>query len=279
MSKTDAEVDVMLEDAPAQAAALGGDVENSDRDYVNAFARGLEVIRVFSRNRPKMTLSEVAQATDMTRATVRRFLLTLVREGYCETDGKYFSLRPKILELGFSVLSSMDIWDVAQPIMNELAEALQESCFAAVLDGDSVLYVVRASSQRFVNVGITIGSRVPAHCVSTGRVLLAALPDAELQDILDNAKFPKFTPNTVTSKVKLRSLIEETRLQGWAIVDQELEIGLRSLSVPIRDRNGAVIAALNVCCPSMRITPEDMRTRVLLAVMEASNRITRSLQA
>jgi len=262
-----------------ERVAPDAEPETSDRDFVNSFARGLEVIRVFSRHRPKMTLSEVAQATDMTRATVRRFLLTLVREGYCENDGKYFSLLPKVLELGYSVLSSMDLWDVAQPIMNELAELLQESCFAAILDGDAVIYVARASSNRFVNVGITIGSRVPAHCVSTGRVLLAALPDAQLHGVLSGANFPKFTPNTVTSKVKLRGLIEEARLQGWSVVDQELEVGLRSLSVPIRDRCGAVVAALNVCCPSMRITPEDMRTRVLLAVMEASNRITRAMQA
>src|SRR5260221_6255030 len=125
--------------------------EVSDRDYVNSLARGLEVLRVFTRHKPKMTLSEVAQATDMTRATVRRFLLTLVREGYVETDGKYFSLRPKLLELGFSVLSSMDLWDVAQPVMNDLSEKLQESCFAAILDGDAVIYVARASSNRLVN--------------------------------------------------------------------------------------------------------------------------------
>ncbi len=275
MSKKAAMDDVAVDERVAPDA----EPETSDRDFVNSFARGLEVIRVFSRHRPKMTLSEVAQATDMTRATVRRFLLTLVREGYCENDGKYFSLLPKVLELGYSVLSSMDLWDVAQPIMNELAELLQESCFAAILDGDSVIYVARASSNRFVNVGITIGSRVPAHCVSTGRVLLAALPDAQLHGVLSGANFPKFTPNTVTSKVKLRGLIEEARLQGWSVVDQELEVGLRSLSVPIRDRCGAVVAALNVCCPSMRITPEDMRTRVLLAVMEASNRITRAMQA
>jgi len=275
VSKKAAMDDVAVDERVAPDA----EPETSDRDFVNSFARGLEVIRVFSRHRPKMTLSEVAQATDMTRATVRRFLLTLVREGYCENDGKYFSLLPKVLELGYSVLSSMDLWDVAQPIMNELAELLQESCFAAILDGDSVIYVARASSNRFVNVGITIGSRVPAHCVSTGRVLLAALPDAQLHGVLSGANFPKFTPNTVTSKVKLRGLIEEARLQGWSVVDQELEVGLRSLSVPIRDRCGAVVAALNVCCPSMRITPEDMRTRVLLAVMEASNRITRAMQA
>ena len=278
MSDKGAPRDVELADRPPPVAEAA-EPEGSDRDYVNSFARGLEVIRVFSRHRPKMTLSEVAQATDMTRATVRRFLLTLVREGYCDNDGKYFSLLPKVLELGYSVLSSMDIWDVAQPIMNDLAELLQESCFAAVLDADAVIYVARATSNRFVNVGITIGSRVPAHCVSTGRVLMAALPEPQLHALLDRAKFAKITPNTVTSKVKLRGLIEETRLQGWAIVDQELEIGLRSLSVPIRDRGGATVAALNVCCPSMRITPEDMRTRVLLAVMDASNRITRAMQA
>ncbi len=280
LRKKGALAEMALEDEGARPGAAGpGEPEGSDRDYVNSFARGLEVIRVFSRYRPKMTLSEVAQATAMTRATVRRFLLTLVRDGYCDSDGKYFSLRPKVLELGYSVLSSMDIWDVAQPIMNDLAGHLQESCFAAVLDTDAVIYVARAHSNRFVNVGITIGSRVPAHCVSTGRVLLAALPDAQLHTVLDRAKFPKFTPNTVTSKVKLRGLIEETRLQGWSIVDQELEVGLRSLSVPIRDRAGATVAALNVCCPSMRITPEDMRTRVLLAVMDASTRITRATQA
>lgn len=248
-----------------------------DRDYVNSFARGLEVIRVFSRAKPKMTLSEVSRATDMTRATVRRFLLTLVREGYVETDGKYFSLKPKVLELGYSVLSSMSIWEVAQPIMNELAETLQESCFAAVLQGDQVIYTARATSKRYVNVGISVGSHVPAHCVSSGRVLLAALSEQQFLKYLDEAELTKFTPNTVTSKVKLRSAIEEVRIQGWSIVDQELEIGLRSISVPIRDAGGAVVAALNVPCPSSRISYDQMRTKVLTELLTASNRITSGL--
>ncbi len=253
-------------------------VEVSDRDFVNSLARGLEVIRVFTRHKPKMTLSEVAHATDMTRATVRRFLLTLVREGYVETDGKYFGLRPKVLELGFSVLSSMDIWEIAQPIMNDLSSRLQESVFAAVLDRDSVIYVARAHSQRFMNVGITIGSRVPAHCISTGRVLLAALSDEALHQYLENTTLTKFTSHTVTSKVKLRGLVEEVRRQGWAIVDQELEIGLRSISVPIYDAFGEIVAALNVCCPSSRITYEETRTRVLPELTAASQQITRALQ-
>jgi IclR family transcriptional regulator, pca regulon regulatory protein len=276
MSNVDANEDLLASDeASAPGAAPESDV--NDRDYVNSLARGLEVIKVFNRHKPKMTMSEVAQATGMTRATVRRFLLTLVREGYAETNGKYFNLRPKVLELGFSVLSSMDIWDVAQPIMNDLAESLQESCFAAVLNSDSVIYVARATFNRRVNVGISIGSRVPAHCVSTGRVLLAALPDEGLHQYLEEVTLARFTPSTITSKVQLRSAIEKVRLQGWSVVDQELEVGLRSLSVPIRDGQGKIVAALNVCCPSTRITPEDLRTRVLAETMEASTKITRAL--
>jgi IclR family transcriptional regulator, pca regulon regulatory protein len=251
----------------------------NDRDYVNSLARGLEVICAFNRNKPRMTLSDMSRSTGMARATVRRLLLTLVREGYAETDGKYFSLRPKVLRLGYAVLSSMNIWDVAQPIMTELSAKLRESCFAAVLDGDEVVYVARANSDRLVNIGISVGSRAPVHCVSTGRVLLAALPDDELQKILDDMELERFTPTTTVSKVKLRDLIEETRASGWSIVDQELEVGLRSISVPIRTPEGQVVAALNVCCPSSRNTPEDMRTRILSEMMVASQAITAGLQS
>lgn len=246
-------------------------------DYVNSLARGLEVIRAFTRSKPSMTLSEVADRTDMHRAAARRFLLTLVHEGYVETNGKHFRLAPKILELGFSALASMDIWEVAQPVLDELSKKLGESCFAAVLDGGSAIYVARAASRRVVNVGINVGSRAPAHAVSTGRVLLSGLSEQELDDYLAGVKLEKFTPNTVTSKVKLRGIIEETRRQGWSIVDQELEVGLRSISVPIRDRAGNVIAAVNVCCPSPRVTPEEMRTRILSELLESAQRISLAL--
>lgn len=264
----------VLDTEPQQASAP----QISDRDYVNSLARGLEVICAFTRSKPRMTLSDIARATGMTRATVRRFLLTLVREGYAETDGKFFALRPKILQLGYSALSSMDIWDVAQPIMDQLSDKLQESCFAAVLNGHDVIYVARATSDRLINVGINVGSHAPAHSVSTGRVLLAALPEEGLQQYLENVTLTKLTPNTTTSKVKLRNLIEECRLSGWCIVDQELEIGLRSISVPIRNADGTVVAALNVCCPSSRITPEEMRTSILTELMTASQAITAGLQ-
>lgn len=253
--------------------------EISNRDFVNSLARGLEVIRAFTRTRPKMTLSDIARSTGMTRATVRRFVLTLVREGYAETDGKYFNLKPKVLELGYAALSSLTFVDVAQPIMARLAYKLKESVFAAVLDDDEVVYVTSATPpDRIVNISVTVGSRAPAHAVSTGRILLAAQPEEEFLEYLDHVKLQKLTPNTVTSKVKLRSLIEDAGVKGWSIVDQELEIGLRSISVPIRDKNSNVIAALNMACPSSRITPEDMHTKILLELQAASQDITASLQ-
>ena len=253
--------------------------EISDRDYVNSLARGLEVIRAFTRSQPRMTLSEIARETGMTRATVRRFLLTLIREGYAETDGKYFGLRPKVLELGYAALSSLTFLDVVQPIMNRLADKLQESCLAAVLDDTEVVYVAAASPpDRIVSISVSVGSRSPAHAVSTGRVLIAALPEEEQNEYFEQATLEKLTPNTVTSKVKLRSLIEDTRVSGYCVVDQELEIGLRSISVPVRDRSGKMLAALNVACPSSRITPEEMSSRILLELQAAAQAITSGLQ-
>jgi IclR family pca regulon transcriptional regulator len=253
--------------------------KRSNRDYVNSLARGLEVIRSFTRAQPRMTLSEISRATGMTRATVRRFVLTLVQEGYAETDGKYFGLKPKVLELGYAALSSMSMLDVMRPIMARLADKVHESCFAAVLDGTDVIYIASASPpDRIVNISVNVGSRAPSHCVSTGRVLAAALGEDELHEYLEQANLVKMTPNTITSKVKLRGLIEDTKVKGWSIVDQELEIGLRSISVPVRDRSGKVVAALNVACPSSRISPEDMHSRILLELQAASQAITAGLQ-
>jgi IclR family transcriptional regulator, pca regulon regulatory protein len=235
------------------------------------------VLRAFNSARPAMTLSEVAERTDMNRAAARRFLLTLVREGYAESNGRYFRLRPKVLELGFSALASLDLSEVMQPIMAQLAEKLQESCFAAVLDDDSVIYIARAQSRRVINVGIDIGSRVPAHTVSSGRVLLSGLSEEAFHSYLGRVKLKKITPYTVTSKVKLRSDIEEVRRRGWSIVDQELEVGLRSISVPVRDRTGTIVAALNVCCPSPRIGPEEMHARILPALFDSAQRISRAI--
>jgi IclR family pca regulon transcriptional regulator len=243
---------------------------HNKRDFVNSLSRGLDVMRAFDRTRPSMTLSEVAERAGLSRAAARRFLLTFVRDGYAASDGKYFRLLPKVLDLGASIMASLDVAETMQPGMNELAERLQESCFAAILDGDSVIYVARAVSNRVVNVGITVGSRAPANAVSTGRVLLSGLDDASLRRYLQRLKLNKLTPYTVTSKAKLKASIEQVRRQGWSIVNQELEVGLQSISVPIRDSEGAIVAALNVCCPAPRVTRRDMETRVLPAILETA---------
>lgn len=252
----------------------------SNRDFVNSLARGLEVIRAFSRAQPRMTLSEISQATGMTRATVRRFLLTLVRDGYAESDGKYFSLAPKVLDLGYAALSSMSFLDHVQPVLVDLARTVRESCFAAILEGYDVVYVANAvPPDRIVNISVSVGSRAPAHSVSTGRILVAALPESSRKDWIASAELSQLTPNTITSVEELSMLIADAGAQGFSIVDQELEVGLRSIAVPIFDTDGKVLAALNVACPSSRISPEEMRDDILEKMTAASAEITNRLRA
>jgi IclR family transcriptional regulator, pca regulon regulatory protein len=251
--------------------------ENDDRDFVNSLARGLAVIKAFNRSRPSMTLSEVAKRTGINRAAARRFLLTLVREGYAETDGKYFRLRPKILELGFSALSSISLAEMAQSVMDDLADRIDEMCLAAVLDGEWVVYVLRTSTQRVVSLNLDVGSRLPAFCMSTGRVLLAALPNDELDRWLDDLDPVRYTQNTIVSKRKLREAILRARRDGYSLMDEEYEIGFRSLSVPITRADGDVVAALNICCPSPRISLERMEREFLPLLREAAAEIRESL--
>jgi IclR family pca regulon transcriptional regulator len=247
--------------------------DRDERDHVASLARGLSVIRSFDRNHVQMTPSEVAERTDLSRATARRLLLTLVREGYAETDGKWFRLRPQVLELGYAALSSLSFAELAAPSMQELSNAVQETCLAVVLDGPDVVYVAKTSSQRLVHVSIEVGSRIPAFCVSSGRVLLAALPDAAIDRYLAQVEPSPFTDATVTAKHELKRIILGVREDGWSIVDQEYELGFRSLSVPIRDRADTVVAALNVCCPSPRVSVELMRTEFLPQTLETAGRV------
>ncbi|HQS09312.1 MAG: IclR family transcriptional regulator [Rhizobiales bacterium 24-66-13] len=250
---------------------------SEDKDYVQSLARGLEVIRTFSQYKPRMTLSEVAQQTGLTRATARRFLLTLVREGYAEVDGKYFSLRPKVLDLGFAYLSSLPVWEVAQPIMRDVVNTLQESCSLAVLDGADIVYVAREPTARVMTIGLSIGSRLPAYCSSMGRVLLAGLPPAQLAAFYDRQKIERRTPRTVANMLALKDAVESVRRQGWALVDQELEMGLRSIAVPVRNRRSEVLAALNVSTHEGRTSVETMRTRFLPVLQDAAQRISAAL--
>lgn len=225
-----------------------------DRDYVKSLTRGLDVIRAFSADRPAMTLTEVAERAGMNRAAARRFLLTLVKEGYAETQGRNFRLRPKVLELGRSVLPTMTFGDVAQPLLDDLAEELDETCYISVLDDQAVVYILRASGRRLIGVNLEVGSRTPAWLMSSGRVLAAALPPAERKAWLAQVKLEKRTERTIRTKAALAKAMAEVEDQGWCVVDEEYEIGMRSLSVPIRGRNGHVFAALNVTCPSSRVS-------------------------
>lgn len=251
--------------------------QDTDKDHVQSLARGLEVIRTFSRYKPRMTLSEVAQQTGLTRAAARRFLLTLVRENYAETDGKHFSLRPKVLDLGFSYLSALPMWEVAQPIMRDVVNSLQESCSLAVLDGLDIVYVARVPTERVMTIGLAIGSRLPAFCTSMGRTLLAGLPPRELAVYYDRVKLERRTPQTVANMVALKDAVEASRRQGYTLIDQELEMGLRSIAVPVRNRRSEVIAALNVGTQAGRTSADTMKTRFLPVLIDAAERIAASL--
>jgi IclR family pca regulon transcriptional regulator len=252
---------------------IGEPEGREERDHVHSLARGLSVIRSFDRDHLQMTPSEVAERTDLSRATARRLLLTLVREGYAETDGKWFRLRPQVLELGYSALASLSFPELASPSMQDLSNIVEEMCLAVVLDGMDVVYVARTTSQRLVNFSIEVGSRIPAFCVSSGRVLLAALSDAELDEWLERLELQHFTSYTVTSKRALRKIILDVREAGWAMVEQEYELGFRSLSVPIRDRAGTVVAALNISCPTARVSFETMRARFLPEALATAARV------
>jgi IclR family pca regulon transcriptional regulator len=214
--------------------------------FVQSLARGLSVITAFDAEHPSMTLSEIAGRTGLTRATARRFLHTLVELGYVRFDGKWFSLTPQVLRLGTAYLSGLGLPQIAQPHLEQLSARLGESTSAAVLDGDEIVYVARVATRRIMTVGITVGTRFPAYATSMGRVLLAGLPPEEVDDYLARADLASLTGRTVVEPGALRAELDRVRDQGWALVDQELEAGLRSVAAPLRDRDGEVVAAVNV---------------------------------
>ena len=235
--------------------------------HVQSLERGLAVIRAFGAGTPELTLSEVARATGLTRAAARRFLLTLVDLGYVRTDGKHFSLTARVLELGFSYLSGMSLPEIAQPHLERLTRQLNESCSMSVLDGADIVYVARSAVSRIMTVSINIGTRFPAHATSMGHVLLAGMDEPTLEKTLVTGGLDAITSHTVTSLGELRSELAHVRRQGWAVVDQELEEGLRSVAAPIRDPRGRVIAAVNVSTHASRTTAEALRTVVLPALL------------
>jgi IclR family pca regulon transcriptional regulator len=257
----------------------GSESGDQSRDFVQSLGRGLEVITAFGPDHQNMTLSDVARITGLTRATTRRFLLTLVELGYMRSDGRLFSLTPHVLNLGFSYLSGLSITEVAQPHVQNLASKVHESSSVAVLDGDDIVYVVRVPTRRIMAVAISVGTRFPAYATSMGRILLAALPPDQLDAYLERVDLIALTKFTITDSIQLRHLLEQARADGFVITDQELEEGLRSTAAPIRDANGKVIAAINLSAQATRVSPTRMREDLLPHLLETARRIEIDLQA
>ncbi|WP_230530930.1 IclR family transcriptional regulator domain-containing protein [Microvirga roseola] len=240
-----------------------------DRDFVASLEKGLLVIEAFDASRPRLTLSDVAKLTGITRAAARRYLRTLTRLNYADFDGRYFSLSPRILRLGYAYLSSTSLSMRLQPFLERVSEETGESSSAAILDGDEIVYIARAATRRIMSIGLGVGSRLPAYCTSLGRAILANRPEAEIEAYLARVRLEAKTPKTVTSKAELRRLLEETRSRGYAIVNEELELGLRSIAVPLVQKNGQVTIALNISAQAGRVPAAEMEERFLPALEAA----------
>jgi IclR family transcriptional regulator, pca regulon regulatory protein len=253
--------------------------ERSDTDFVQSLQRGLSVIRAFDAEHPTLTLSEVARATGLARAAARRFLLTLVELGYVRVDDRRFQLTPRVLELGHAYLSSLSLPEIALPFMRDFVAGVRESSSLAVLDDDQIVYVARVPAQRIMSVSISVGTRFPAYATSLGRVLLAAQPHDWLEAHVASVELVRLTPRTIATREALASEIDRVRTQGWAMVDQELEEGVRSLAAPIHDATGAVAAAMNVSVHASRWTLDEMRGQLLPRLLETAIAIDRDARA
>ena len=251
--------------------------EASTGTFLQGLERGLAVIRAFSADAPSLTLSEVARSVGITPATARRILLTLEELGYVRSDSRRFSLTPRVLALGWAYLSSLDLGELAGPFMEELSAKTRESCSIATLDLPDIVYVARVPTSRIMTVALGVGARLPAYPTSMGRVLLADLADDELTAYLSTLRAESLTNRTVTSPDKLRATVDRARTDGYALVDQELELGLRSIAAPIRNARGRTIAALNVSAHASRSTPTSLRADVLPHLHQAAAQITTAL--
>lgn len=258
---------------------LSSIIEPVDKDYVSSLHKGLSVIRCFDREHKQLTLTEVANLTSMTRATARRFLLTLKVLGYVETDGKLFWLTPKVLNLGYSYLVSQPLIELVQPYTKELCDAIGESCSVSVLDFPDVVYVARTLTHQIMSVSLNVGTRLPAFTTSMGRVLLAAKEDREIDELLSSYEVKRFTKYTLTEPGAIKAEIRKARAKGYAICDQELEIGLRSLAVPIRNHHGKVVAAINVSSQPLKISENKLLKDILPKLRLAAGKISEVIPA
>jgi IclR family pca regulon transcriptional regulator len=249
-----------------------------DPEHVQSLARGLAVIRAFDAGHPELTLSDVARQTGLPRAAARRFLRTLVDLGYVRTDGRLFALRPRVLELGYAYLSSLTLPQVAQPHVEALVALVHESSSVSVLDGDEHVYIVRIPARRILTMTISVGTRFPAYATSMGRVLLAHQPADWIEDYLGRVPLTALTDRTQTDPDRLRAVLARVRAQGYAVTDQELEYGVRSVAVPLRDGDSVVVAAMNVSVHASRHPVASLRRNLLPPLREAAARVEEDLR-
>ncbi len=246
----------------------------TDPSFMTSLARGLAVVKAFSDQRRAMTIAQISHKTGIPRAAVRRCLYTLKQLGYADSEANNFFLKPKILTLGYSYLSSTPLTVSAQPCLNQLSRTLNESCSLAVLEDNEVLYISRSQTSRVLSVALNAGSRLPAYCTSLGRVLLAGLSEPALDQYLAKAKLVAYTDRTVVNEARLREIIAETRQRGYTIVEEELEIGLRSIAVPVRGASGATMAALNIGAQATRVSRAQLEQTFLPALLTAASELS-----
>lgn len=227
---------------------------NKPSDTISSLAKGLRVLECFGAETPKLSITDTAKRTGLDRSTARRCLLTLHAEGYADYDGKFFTLTPRVLRLGLGAIASLPLPQLVQPWLDQLTEQIGESCSVSVLDGTEIVYLARAAKKRVMSIGLMPGSRLPAHCTSMGRVLLANLPRDEAVAKVEASDLAPRTVHSITNPTEIMAQVDQTRALGYAYIDQEVEIGLRSLAVPLINRQSRVVAALNT---GMAATHED----------------------
>jgi IclR family transcriptional regulator, pca regulon regulatory protein len=258
---------------PTPAAAL--DVFTGDPNFMTSLARGLIVIQAFTQQSPQMTISQLSVRTGLSRAAVRRCLYTLTKLGFAGAeDGSRYSLRPRMLTLSHTYTTSNTLATAAQPILERMSAALRESFSVATLDGEDIVYIARTQVSRVMAVDLHIGSRLPAYCTSMGRVLLAYLPTEQLEQYLTRVVLTPHTTRTITTIEKLRLALRNVRRNGYALVDQEYEVGLRSLAVPVYTTSGRVVATVNLSGNAPRLSVLEMQSRYLAHLRNAANELS-----
>jgi IclR family pca regulon transcriptional regulator len=251
---------------------------NKTTDIIASLAKGLRVLECFGAETPRVSIAETAEATGLDRATARRCLLTLHDAGYAEYDGKFFTLTPRALRLGMGALASLPLPQIVQPWLDQLSDQIGQSTSVAILDDTEIVYVARAAQRRVMSIGLMPGSRLPAVCTSMGRVLLATLPEAEAKKILATANLTPRTPRSLTDPKEILARLSSVRRNGFCVVDQEVELGLRSIAVPLFNADGKTVAALNIGLAAFHETPDQLEIAYLPALKAVQSGIQRILK-